>query len=82
MGKSKVTGKILWSKIDVKVVNQGSVVALILNTHAARAWVQDNLQTEDYQWQGTNTLVLDHRYADTVIAMMEDQEGPGLLVRS
>ncbi len=68
-------------KTDVFVQNHGSLVLFTLNTRAAREWVEDNLKTESWQWLG-KALAVEARYADAVIAMMEDHEGPGLVVRS
>ena len=47
---------------DVIVNFQGSVVGFTPRTDAAREWIEDNVQAEDYQWMGP-TLWVDHRYA-------------------
>lgn len=62
---------------DVEVSNQGSVVLFILISAAAIAWVEENVQTEGWQWMGRNTFAVDHRFASDLI---EGLQAAGLTV--
>lgn len=58
--------------MDVIVSNEGSLFTFTLKTSAARAWVEENVQLEGWQWLGTRTFAVDHRYADQLAAGMQD----------
>lgn len=58
--------------IDFKVSNNGSTISFLLFSEAAKDWVVENVQLEAWQWMGTSTFIIDHRYADQLIAGMED----------
>lgn len=60
------------SNTDVTVVNHGSVVQFSLHTDEARKWVSSNVQSDDWQWLGGDTLVVDHRYAQPLVFGMID----------
>ncbi len=47
---------------DVLVENVGKVFTFCPLTRKAKTWIDDNVQTESYQWLG-NVLVIEHRYA-------------------
>jgi len=47
---------------DVLVRNEGTVFVFCPLTERARAWIDENVQTEPWQWFG-NALVVEHRYA-------------------
>jgi hypothetical protein len=47
---------------DVLVANAGTVFAFCPLTTRAKGWIDENVQTESYQWLG-NVLVVEHRYA-------------------
>lgn len=53
--------------IDVTVDNQGTIVALTLNTDAALAWVEENVGSESWQWLGERTLCVEPRYAHDLV---------------
>lgn len=55
---------------DVTVSNQGSLIMLSIITPEAKAWVEENVQTETWQWLGNN-LCVEPRYADNVIDGMQ-----------
>lgn len=48
---------------DVTIQNQGSVFLFVLHTPAARDWVGENVSIEDYQWLGSHSFAVDHRFA-------------------
>jgi hypothetical protein len=47
---------------DVLVANAGTVFTFCPLTARAKTWIDDNVQTESYQWLG-NVLIVEHRYA-------------------
>ncbi len=47
---------------DVTVHDGGTIFMFELNTEAARAWVQENVSLEAWQWMG-DAFVVEHRYA-------------------
>ena len=47
---------------DVLVSNAGTVFVFCPLTSAAKEWVDENVESEAYQWFG-NSLVVDHRFA-------------------
>lgn len=61
---------------DVWVRNEGTVVQFLPLSDAAREWIDQNVQSEDWQWMG-RSLVVDHRYAGNLI---EGMQGAGLVV--
>jgi hypothetical protein len=61
---------------DIEVTNGGSVVLLTPKTGTGRDWIDDNLDTEGWQWMGAS-LALDHRYAPPII---EGMIGDGLTI--
>lgn len=57
---------------DVLVNNEGSVIMLIPNSTAGKAWIDENLQLESWQWLGGGAAI-EWRYApDIVNGMQED----------
>ena len=52
--------------MDVRIRDEGSVVAFTLETEAAKTWVKENLETEPWQWLG-ESLVIDHRMSGPII---------------
>jgi hypothetical protein len=56
---------------DVLVANQGSVFIFNPLTERAQQWINENVQSEDWQWFGTS-LVVDHRYAWGLAEGMQD----------
>ncbi len=47
---------------DVLVHNEGTVFLFNPLTARAKEWIDENVQSESYQWFGT-TLVVEHRFA-------------------
>jgi hypothetical protein len=58
--------------IDFQVSNNGSTISFLLFSEAAKAWVVENVQLEGWQWLGPSIFAIDPRYADQLIAGMED----------
>jgi len=57
---------------DVQIVNHGSVFAFHLLSQNAQEFVDENVQTERWQFMG-NALCVDHRFAgDLADAMREN----------
>ena len=65
------------NNVDVTVVNQGSVFAFYLNTQEAKDWVEENVQTEGYQWLGDGMFAVEWRYAAALARGMQED---GLVV--
>lgn len=57
--------------IDVQITNNGSIFSFRLMTQAAKDWVEENVQTESYQFMGS-TLHVEHRYARDLAAGMQE----------
>jgi hypothetical protein len=53
-------------KADILIRDEGTIVALSPVTKRGRAWVDDNLQAEPWQWLG-GALCVDHRMAQDII---------------
>jgi hypothetical protein len=47
---------------DVLVRNEGTVFVFCPLTSEAKEWIDENVESEPYQWFG-NSLVVDHRFA-------------------
>jgi len=47
---------------DVSIENHGSVVLFVLVSDAALGRVVEHVQTEPWQWLGTNRLAVEPRY--------------------
>jgi hypothetical protein len=54
---------------DVVAENHGSVWQFWFNTEAARDFVIENVQSEDWQWLGA-ALCVDHRYAGGLVEFL------------
>lgn len=59
---------------DILIRDEGTIVALSPVTKRGRAWVDDNIQAEPWQWLG-GALCVDHRLAQDII---EGMAGDGL----
>ena len=57
---------------DVVVVDHGSVAGFALESPAARAWVEESVVTECWQWLGA-TLVVDQRLVYQLVVEMRDE---------
>jgi len=53
------------TRIDVLVRDEGTIAQLIPLTAAARNWIEDNCNTESWQWLG-DALCIEPRYAVAV----------------
>ncbi len=62
--------------IDVEVSNEGSVVLFTPLTEDARAWIDENVQSESWQWLGAS-LAVDHRFA---MDLLNGMAGAGLVL--
>lgn len=56
----------------MQVTDHGSIVSFQPANEQEYSWMQDNLQTESWQWLGRN-LNVDHRFADDIIALMQEE---------
>lgn len=54
---------------DVRVRNEGTVVAFHPRTAVARAWITENVETEPWQWLG-QSVVVEHRFASELVVGM------------
>ena len=54
---------------DVTVVCHGSVSRIVPETQAATDWINENVQTEGWQWQG-KSLVVESRFIIPVVEGM------------
>lgn len=59
--------------IDVQINDQGTVVAFIFTSINAKEWAKENLQTESWQWLGDSTLAVDHRFANDIISLLQEE---------
>jgi hypothetical protein len=57
--------------VDVRIINQGSMVGFVPITTAAQAWFDEHVHSEGWQWLG-NALWVDHRYARDLTAGLAD----------
>jgi hypothetical protein len=63
--------------VDVITDNFGSIVGITPMTQAAREWIDENCQTEPWQWLGA-TLNVDTRLAGPILEGMSEA---GLILR-
>lgn len=56
---------------DVLVANEGSVFVFCPLTPTAKEWLDENAQSEPWQWFG-NALVVEHRFAWGLAASLKD----------
>jgi len=57
--------------VDVSVRDEGSVVIVTPQTDAAKAWVEENVSLEGWQWFGGGFAV-EHPRLDNLLAGMEE----------
>ena len=57
--------------VDVSVRDEGSVVIVTPQTDAAKAWAEENVSIEGWQWAGGGFAV-DPRMLDNLLAGMEE----------
>lgn len=58
--------------MDIRIANEGSVFVFTICSEAGRAWVEENVYLESWQWLGNRSFAVDHRYADQLAAGMEE----------
>lgn len=51
---------------DFTIYSEGSLVGIQKHTPAAEDWVDENLESESWQWLG-NILWIDHRLAQNIV---------------
>ena len=56
---------------DVLVRSEGTVFLFCPLTERAKNWLEENVETEPWQWFG-NTLVVEHRFAWSLGQGMQD----------
>jgi hypothetical protein len=56
---------------DVEVKNEGTVALLIPMSSKGKAWIDENLQLEGWQWYG-NAAAVEARYVDPIVLGMQD----------
>ena len=66
------------NQADVEIHNEGSMMLFELFTPAAHDWVEENVQTDGYQWLGPHSFAVESRYAPHLAAGMAEA---GLEVR-
>jgi hypothetical protein len=64
------------TKVDVHIVNHGSIVTFLPCSQAAKDWIKENVHAENHQWLGAN-LCVEHRFAE---ALIEALQAEGLVV--
>jgi hypothetical protein len=57
---------------DVLVRNEGTVFIFCVLTARAKGWLEQNVDTEPWQWFG-NALIVEHRYACALAKGMKDE---------
>jgi hypothetical protein len=57
--------------VDVSVRDEGSVVIVTPQTDAAKAWVEENVSLEGWQWFGGG-FAAEPRMLDNLLAGMEE----------
>ena len=58
-------------KVDVLITDQGTIVVFAIVSAQAAEWVDQHVQTEDWQWMG-KSLAVDHRYAPSLIEGLQE----------
>ena len=64
------------AKSDVTVANEGTVWQFLPLTRKGKAWVEENLNLQSWQWLG-KTFSVEHRYGESIVNGMR---GDGLVV--
>ncbi len=58
--------------MSVSIEDHGTVVAFDFDDEG-KAWADDNLQTEPWQWLGPYRLFVDHRYAEGLFEHLQEE---------
>jgi hypothetical protein len=69
--KAKRVSSSLRQQPDVLVANAGTVFTFCALSTRATEWIEENVQSESYQWLGA-VLVVEHRYAWGLAQGMKD----------
>jgi len=64
-------------KVDVKVLNEGTIWQFFMLTKAAKVWVEENVQIPGYMRQGETAFAAEHRYGPNLVGGMRES---GLVV--
>lgn len=59
-------------KVDVKVLNEGTLWQFFMLTKAAKAWVEESVQIESYMRQGSTAFASEHRYGPPLVDGMRE----------
>jgi hypothetical protein len=59
-------------KVDVKVLNEGTLWQFFMLTKAAKAWVEENVQIESYMRLTTTAFASEHRYGPPLVDGMRE----------
>lgn len=65
------------SNIDVRVHCHGTIFIVMLDSQAARSWVEEHVETSETQWWGETGMVVEHRYIGNLV---DGMIGDGLKV--
>lgn len=57
---------------DIELINQGSMIGFRPITDKGKAFIDNNLETEAWQWLGP-VLYIDQRMAPKIISAAEDE---------
>lgn len=76
LAKQIVRQRIRTNDMDFTIHHHGSITMLATHTDAALDWVEENIELEDWQWQG-NQFAVEPRYLD---ALIEGIEEDGLII--
>lgn len=56
---------------DIDINDQGSIVMFTPRTDAGREWMDENVESEPWQWMGPS-LCVDHRPAQDLVEGMQE----------
>ena len=54
-------------KLDIEVLNQGSILVFKPLTKIAKAWIKENVHLESWQMWAGGAFTVDHRCAENLI---------------
>ncbi len=56
---------------DFEIINGGSLCGIVPMREEAQDWIDENVETEGWQWMG-NVLYIDWRFAEDLIEGIHD----------
>lgn len=59
------------TEMDFKIHDEGTIVQVWPLTSGARTWFENSFEVQPYQHMG-DSICIDHRFANDVIALMVD----------